>query len=168
MTVQTTKIPVKYPQWRLLFWHILGLNRNLSAWMVEWGQNSNKGNLRIILDWLTFSNWLWSIGNKNKLLINYSGLPVQWDVRDIISVATLVMACAGFEIPLAKKVSPWYPSGNYVNHNSHSMYIATAMWKVSRKKTQATRGLDEFVSGCCGHDHSSEHTGVPWALIPEV
>ena len=85
-----------------------------------------------------------------------------------ILVATLVKACVGFEIPLAKKASPRYPSGNNVNHNSHSMYIATAMWKVSRKKTQATRGLDGFVSGCSGHDQSSEHTGVPWVLVPEV
>ena len=85
-----------------------------------------------------------------------------------ISVATLVKACLGFGIPLAKKASPRYPSGDNVNHNFHSMHIATAMWKVSRKKTQATRGLDGFVSGCSGHDCSSEHTCVQWVLILEV
>jgi len=43
--------------------------------------------------------------------------------------------------------------------NSHNMYVAEAVWKVSRKKTQATRSLRGVVSDGRTRDRDGVLTG---------
>lgn len=43
--------------------------------------------------------------------------------------------------------------------NSHNIYVAAAVWKVSKNTTHATRSLRKFVSGCSTRCDSSARTG---------